>query len=68
MVCVKVHAGILYKSAGSDTSCVIKCGIELSVFYIILQVVECVNGDALVIKTADGKFKKCFLASIKPPR
>ncbi|XP_060573863.1 staphylococcal nuclease domain-containing protein 1-like [Ruditapes philippinarum] len=32
------------------------------------KVVECVNGDALVVKTADGKFKKCFLASIKPPR
>lgn len=32
------------------------------------KVVECVNGDALVIKTGDGKFKKCFLASIKPPR
>ena len=34
----------------------------------MFQVVECVNGDALVVKTADGQFKKCFLASIKPPR
>ncbi|XP_052242771.1 staphylococcal nuclease domain-containing protein 1-like [Dreissena polymorpha] len=32
------------------------------------KVVECVNGDALVVKTADGQFKKCFLSSIKPPR
>ncbi|WAR09132.1 SND1-like protein [Mya arenaria] len=32
------------------------------------KVVECVNGDALVVKTADGKYRKCFLASIKPPR
>lgn len=32
------------------------------------KVVECVNGDALVVKTNDGQFKKCFLASIKPPR
>lgn len=32
------------------------------------KVVECVNGDALVVKTAEGQFKKCFLASIKPPR
>lgn len=32
------------------------------------KVVEVVNGDALVVKTSDGQFKKCFLASIKPPR
>lgn len=32
------------------------------------KVVEVVNGDALVVKTPEGQYKKCFLASIKPPR
>ncbi|XP_056013676.1 staphylococcal nuclease domain-containing protein 1-like isoform X1 [Ostrea edulis] len=32
------------------------------------KVVEVVNGDALVVKTADNKFKKVFLASVRPPR
>lgn len=31
-------------------------------------VVEVVNGDALMVKTADGATKKVFLASIRPPR
>jgi endonuclease YncB( thermonuclease family) len=31
-------------------------------------VVEVVNGDALMVKTADGMVKKIFLASIRPPR
>jgi staphylococcal nuclease domain-containing protein 1 len=31
-------------------------------------VVEVVNGDALMVKTADGTVKKIFLASIRPPR
>jgi len=31
-------------------------------------VVEVVNGDALIVKTADGTVKKVFLASIRPPR
>jgi len=31
-------------------------------------VVEVVNGDALMVKTADGTVKKVFLASIRPPR
>ncbi|PNF41236.1 hypothetical protein B7P43_G01504 [Cryptotermes secundus] len=31
-------------------------------------VTEVVNGDALMVKTADGTVKKIFLASIRPPR
>ncbi|KAJ9587387.1 hypothetical protein L9F63_019088 [Diploptera punctata] len=31
-------------------------------------VVEVVNGDALMVKLADGTVKKIFLASIRPPR
>ncbi|PSN44950.1 Nuclease domain-containing protein 1 [Blattella germanica] len=31
-------------------------------------VVEVVNGDALMVKLADGTVKKVFLASIRPPR
>lgn len=31
-------------------------------------VIEVVNGDALMVKTADGTVKKVFLASIRPPR
>jgi staphylococcal nuclease domain-containing protein 1 len=31
-------------------------------------VVEVVNGDALMVKTADGTVKKIFLASIRPPK
>jgi staphylococcal nuclease domain-containing protein 1 len=31
-------------------------------------VVEVVNGDALMVKTADGAVKKVFLSSIRPPR
>jgi staphylococcal nuclease domain-containing protein 1 len=31
-------------------------------------VIECVNGDALNVKLADGTVKKIFLASIRPPR
>ena len=34
----------------------------------IFQVVEVVNGDALVVKTPDSQFKKVFLSSIRPPR
>lgn len=34
-----------------------------------LQVVEVVNGDALVVKMGDGgQLKKVFLSSIRPPR
>lgn len=32
------------------------------------KVVEVVNGDGLVVKLAEGTFKKIFLASIRPPR
>lgn len=32
------------------------------------KVVEVVNGDALVVKTETGTFKKIFLSSIRPPR
>lgn len=31
-------------------------------------VIECVNGDALNVRLADGTVKKIFLASIRPPR
>uniref|UniRef100_A0A0A9XU00 Staphylococcal nuclease domain-containing protein 1 n=1 Tax=Lygus hesperus TaxID=30085 RepID=A0A0A9XU00_LYGHE len=31
-------------------------------------VIEVINGDALVVKKADGTLKKIFLASIRPPR
>jgi hypothetical protein len=31
-------------------------------------VVEIVNADAMMVKTADGTVKKVFLASIRPPR
>jgi hypothetical protein len=31
-------------------------------------VVEVVNADAMMVKTADGTVKKVFLASIRPPR
>ena len=31
-------------------------------------VVEVVNGDALIVKLADGTLKKVFLASFRPPR
>uniref|UniRef100_A0A1B6ECM6 Staphylococcal nuclease domain-containing protein 1 n=1 Tax=Clastoptera arizonana TaxID=38151 RepID=A0A1B6ECM6_9HEMI len=31
-------------------------------------VMEVINGEALMIKTANGEMKKIFLASIKPPR
>lgn len=31
-------------------------------------VIEIVNGDALMVRTADGTVKKVFLASIRPPR
>jgi endonuclease YncB( thermonuclease family) len=31
-------------------------------------VTEVVNGDALMVRTADGTVKKVFLASIRPPR
>lgn len=31
-------------------------------------VVECVNGDALMVRMADNSLKKLFLASIRPPR
>ena len=37
-------------------------------FLIQLQVVECVNSDALVIKTADGAQKKIHFSSLRPPR
>lgn len=33
-----------------------------------LQVVECVNSDALVVKTADGVQKKIHFSSLRPPR
>ena len=33
-----------------------------------LQVVECVNADALVVKTADGAQKKIHFSSLRPPR
>ena len=42
------------------------CVTNASVPY--FQVVEVVNGDAVVVKIGEGQFKKCFLASIKPPR
>merc|ERR1712142_568504 len=32
------------------------------------KVVEVVNSDSLVLKLADGSFKKVFLASVRPPR
>ncbi|KAK3097810.1 hypothetical protein FSP39_013410 [Pinctada imbricata] len=32
------------------------------------KVVEVINGDALTIKTSDGKSRKVFLASVRPPR
>jgi len=32
------------------------------------KVVEIVNADAVMVQTSDGKLKKCFLASIRPPR
>lgn len=32
------------------------------------KVVECVNGDGLIVKLQDGTFKKIFLSSIRPPR
>ena len=32
------------------------------------KVVEVVNADSLVLKLADGSFKKVFLASVRPPR
>lgn len=31
-------------------------------------VVEVINGDALMIKLANGQVKKIFLSSIRPPR
>lgn len=34
----------------------------------MVQVVEVVNGDALVVKTDKNQFKKVFLSSIRPPR
>lgn len=34
----------------------------------MVQVVEVVNGDALVVKTDKNLFKKVFLSSIRPPR
>lgn len=33
-----------------------------------MQVVECVNADALVVKTADGVQKKIHFSSLRPPR
>lgn len=33
-----------------------------------LQVVECVNSDALVVKTTDGVQKKIHFSSLRPPR
>lgn len=32
------------------------------------KVVEVINGDAMIVKLADGSSKKIFLASIRPPR
>ena len=32
------------------------------------KLVEIVNSDAMMVQTSDGKLKKCFLASIGPPR
>ena len=39
-------------------------------FFIVpmFQVVECVNGDGLMVKKSDGAIRKIFLASIRPPR
>lgn len=34
----------------------------------VATVIECVNGDALVVRTSDGTVKKIFIASIRPPR
>lgn len=34
----------------------------------VATVIECVNGDALMVRQADGTVKKIFLASIRPPR
>lgn len=34
----------------------------------VATVIECVNGDALMVRLADGTVKKIFLASIRPPR
>ena len=33
-----------------------------------LQVVECVNADALVIRSADGSQRKIHFSSLRPPR
>lgn len=32
------------------------------------KVIEVINGDAMIVKLADGTQKKIFLASIRPPR
>jgi len=32
------------------------------------QVMEVVNGDALVVKTSEGQFQKIFFSSLRPPR
>lgn len=34
----------------------------------MVQVVEVVNGDALVVKTNKNQFEKVFFSSIRPPR
>lgn len=47
--------------------CIIKyVGLNVKIFGI--QVMEVVNGDALIVKTSEGTMKKMFLASLRPPR
>lgn len=37
-------------------------------FSFCVQVMEVVNGDALVVKTSDGQYQKIFFSSLRPPR
>ena len=37
-------------------------------FFFLIKVVEVVNADALVIRTADGVQKKIHFSSLRPPR
>ena len=42
--------------------------IILTHYDTFLQVMEVVNGDALVVKTSEGQLQKIFFSSLRPPR
>lgn len=47
-------------------ACYIIINEEIDV--LLFQVMEVVNGDALVVKTSEGQYQKIFFSSLRAPR